>query len=869
MRRLFSTILALVMLLTCVTAAGARETDTNTQSETAFLEKLGIFKAEPSGKPQENAEVTRAEFTDAVIRALGYTDDSLALYGDQIFWDVPGNHWAVRSVNAAYREGLTSGVGDNQFDPDSPIAYGQAVKLLVTALGWGPVAEAKGGYPGGYIRKANELGLLDGAASGDADAPLSRDTMALMIYHSLEAEYLEPSSVGEGTQTMTSSTLLRAKFQITKAYGVVTATPVTDLRGESALHDNEVAIDGKPYRTADGTAASLLGYQVVFYYRQEANDTPELVEIRNYKTKATVIDAADLLQFSDQKYTYQTDGSGRLTLQIESGTDLIYNGKSPERISDALYQPKSGKITALQYSGASVCSVLIIEEYTNLVVNSVNTAESVIYDKFDPALSLDLEPERNEFRYEIVNAQGEAADLNEIRPNMLLSVLRSEDGGYVKVIINSERVEGTVSQVNLEDGTVVIDETEYELSALYKISQQGRIAPGDTGSFYFGADGRIGWVSRQADSALAFGYLVGAVLSSGVDRQLTVKLFTADGEMKELGVKDPVRVDGESVKEPSSVLARLSDAAGVKQQVVRYSLDAAGRVSALELAAADTAGLDETKAQLRLDFDSGTTEMEYKSFAGTFAGKVNISDSTVIFMVPQEKGAADKAYSVVKKSYFINDKGYRTRSYVTQKDQVIADVLVVPKSDNEPVGDTAALALVAEFYTGLDAQGDVRPMMKVLNDGVEKSLILEDETLVRDLEVEVGDVIRFSLNSVNEVNLIELSYDRSEDRINNSESHQNRLYNAKFKLIKRGLYQKEGKVMVLAPVDKITNPSSEDLIRYTLVTMSKIYLFDTQTKQSSVATENDLTDFKHGGNDFSKLLIRTEYAQPRDIIIYR
>lgn len=611
---------------------------------------------------------------------------------------------------------------------------------------------------------------------------------------------------------------------------------------------------------------SLIGSRVFAYYRLDGED-PVICRIQPDNTAETVIPAEDLIGFQNMEYRYFSDGGKEKTITLSSSVNMIYNGKSPQKIREEMYLPTEGCVRLINNDGNAGIDVLVIEDAFNISVNHINSADGVIYDKIRSENTIHLNPSDKEVVYEIWDDQGQKTDLAALRSGMLLSVLRSEDGGLIQIYVNSGRAEGRIEAVDMERKELVLNGETFKISPLYDEKIQSEFRAGEEGSLYFDRYGKVAYFEKKSSSGMQYGYLVNAATQGVFADGVQVKLFTQQGKMEIFDLKDGLRMDGSSVKEPKEILRKLSDDSGVKPQVVRYRLNGQGEISVLDLAYRTAPEAGESGDSFHEAYDSGSEALEYKNYAGTFAGRVNIDDNTVVFLVPQERDADDKAFSVVQKSYFINDKGYRTLAYKTKRDQIMADVLVVPRSDDEPMSDTATLALVTEFVTGLDADGVSRKMLQLLHDGVEKTLLLENEALTQGLEK--GDVIRFTQNNLDEINLIELTYDRSADKIIDSESHQNRPYNAKFRFLKRGIYNRDGKVMVVVPEESISNPKPEDLVNYTLVTMSKIYVYDTKKGTAKIGSENDLTDYRHGGEDYSRIFFRSEYAQPREIIIYK
>ncbi|MGB9660896.1 MAG: S-layer homology domain-containing protein [Moorellaceae bacterium] len=93
-------------------------------------------------------EVTRAQAAAFLVRSLGLEEPN---FDKGSFRDVPPQHWAFRSIEAAYRAGLVAGTGEGNFEPERTITREEMAALLVRALekeGWKPapgVPEDKNG----------------------------------------------------------------------------------------------------------------------------------------------------------------------------------------------------------------------------------------------------------------------------------------------------------------------------------------------------------------------------------------------------------------------------------------------------------------------------------------------------------------------------------------------------------------------------------------------------------------------------------------------------------------------------------------------------------------------------------------------------
>jgi len=93
-----------------------------------FAIENGIMIGFPDGTFQPNGTITRAEFSAAFTRFLGFSA------GEMTFYDTE-NHWARGYVAAMADRGIVNGVGDNMFAPNSPITREQIGLILYRSLG--------------------------------------------------------------------------------------------------------------------------------------------------------------------------------------------------------------------------------------------------------------------------------------------------------------------------------------------------------------------------------------------------------------------------------------------------------------------------------------------------------------------------------------------------------------------------------------------------------------------------------------------------------------------------------------------------------------------------------------------------------------
>lgn len=159
------------------------------------LKGYNIIKGDENGDLHLEDNLTRAETVTIICRLLNLKTDNVV----SGFTDVPNDFWAAGYITAAYDNGLIDGCGNGIFNPNGKVTYSEAVKMILSALGYMPKAKELGGYPDGYIDTAKEIGLTDGNVTAASDILKRKDVMEL-VYKSLDIPIMQVTSFGIGTE---------------------------------------------------------------------------------------------------------------------------------------------------------------------------------------------------------------------------------------------------------------------------------------------------------------------------------------------------------------------------------------------------------------------------------------------------------------------------------------------------------------------------------------------------------------------------------------------------------------------------------------------------------------------------------------------
>ncbi len=156
----------------------------------AQLQLYGIMEGDPDGGLRLNEPLTRAELAKICVAIRGVPAEAEARFSD-----VPVDHWAAGYICVASDLGVIAGDGDGAFRPDDEVTNQEAVKMLVSLLGYGPMAEQQGGYPIGYL----QVGIVQGITEGltlVGDEAATRGDVARMASNALSVPLMQQVMYG-------------------------------------------------------------------------------------------------------------------------------------------------------------------------------------------------------------------------------------------------------------------------------------------------------------------------------------------------------------------------------------------------------------------------------------------------------------------------------------------------------------------------------------------------------------------------------------------------------------------------------------------------------------------------------------------------
>lgn len=753
---IFSLLLSLPVFAQPAVAAGTMNAEAKTT-----LEDLGILELDSEEPFDETAVMTRAQFASLVANLMAL-DDSMVNASRDLFQDVTVDHLYYNDIYLVTKAGLMNGYDDSNFGPDDPVTYGQAIKILVAALGYDLYAQQRGGYPTGYLVTAQELDLTQGMSGLSVADTLSVGGAIQLVYNTLDVDIMQKVAYGTEDRYVVQegTTLLSDRLDIYKISGIMDDNNETRLNADSILPADRVSIGGIICYVGNTNVAEYLGYNLDCYAKyDETLDTYTLLHVApNEKNDVLTIKSDDLVANDD--FTYFTivyaDTNGRVKkANLSSETDIIYNGKACLDYTIQTLQPEEGSLTLIDNNSDGQYDVVLVSEYENYIVSNVDQVTSTIYGKYGVNLVLDLEDSSK--RIVLLDEGGSSVKLNSIKAGNVLSVRKSMDGNLIKANIVDDVVTGIVNEVTENAGNteLMIEGIAYQVSKNYEnitASNVQEIRVGDVVSAYLDVQGKIADMEISDENSLAYGYVTNGRTQSVIDDDtVTFHVLTTSGEIISCQLAKKVIFNGNPV-DAGEVFqsAVFKDANGYfVPQLVKYRLNAAGEIKTINTAvpAAESSENDEL---LRMYTDKESLVLDSKIFGLKYA----LGTKTIGFMVPEPvNGVTDESECGVSSgtSMYNGFSPVTISIYDLDAAQVIGAAVAMRPAE---FGNyTEKLVLVSKWTQTVDEDGEEAYKLYGYSNGAAVEYVMDnidiynigDTEVVKKLtDLKEGDVIKLS-----------------------------------------------------------------------------------------------------------------------------
>ena len=387
-KRNFGKLAVCIISIICILAVefsslavnAAEQTVTGEMQNEADLECIGLLSALNVIKPYDDgtygldASVSRAELAVLTVRMLGMSENELT--ENTYFSDLPNNHWAASSVEKLINLAIVSPSGE--YRPDDNAALNEVCKILVCAAGYRQEAEARGGYPGGYIETAKKIKLFGGIADRDF-AAVNKKCVYTMMFNAMKADFPDVASIGEESikYEKNGDNMLSVYFDVYDIEDRVNGVWGISLDAKPALDKGDIRIGDTLISTGDvRNTDEYLGHNVICYYKDNGSNSKDkysLVYIQN-DDESIKIFSDDFIGFDNYNIKYRDDKGNNKSVSVSPTVTVVRNGDVISQNISSAFDIDYGTVEVIKDS-----NVVIIKEIENLLCGSVNENESKIY----------------------------------------------------------------------------------------------------------------------------------------------------------------------------------------------------------------------------------------------------------------------------------------------------------------------------------------------------------------------------------------------------------------------------------------------------------------------------------------------------------
>lgn len=683
------------------------------------------------------------------------------------FGDVQENNKYYDAVTYVTTMGLMGAVEEGNFNVDGEVTYIEAAKIILDMIGYKKVAEIYGGYPEGYkqLLANNRIDF-----SKDYDAYMTNDDFARLLYASFDIEVPEFRIVN-GIYEMTydkKETFLSKKLGLNIIKGRVTDDGVSSFLTQSDLGDDSIAIDDMVLNIGENSKyiRSFLGYQVACYYTNSVHeDAPVAMYAEKIKEDDNItFDIDEFEELSKTNISYLSKGKLK-NVKLSQGYKMIVNSMAEESYSNDIFDFDYGTVT-LSRNKSGEFDLVIVEGYNSAYVMNVNKSENVIYNKTAESRdnnSIDLDD--YEF-VSIINNEGIERTFSEIDEGDILDI--SENDNIIKIVLTENKQSDIlVKSVDYEENEVNDGEAKHKIAKSFLRGYSSpELVAGKTYTVYYNTAGQIAWATISGGLTEWKGaYLIKAYEKEGGDGYC-MKVYTEDGTMAVLDLYDKVKfTDTED-----NYFYQYADF--INERIRGYS-----GFMRIKL-------FDDKVRQIELPLDNASKAKSddrlFKTFKAdriwtngvSFGNMAFWNDNSVVISVPKDTSDLTK-YSIQSVKIFRNTTTHTVDAYGVNPKSKVSKYFLTSSSQSTTLNDTTPIMVVSKITQACNDDGEIYYLINGLNSNANNTTsikVLESEDIMNNIKapyrelaqiykLEVGDVIRYTLDSDGYVDYLEIIFD--------------------------------------------------------------------------------------------------------------
>ena len=836
MKKFIIYILTLSILCSFIPVSAASYTDVESSEAIEVITGIGIMEGYSDGTFLPDNNITRAEFAKVIAGIYNYgiqsdvTSDWKNTYftdiysgtelipveemekeDDGIFADVPSTFWAYDSIKTVSEMGVMVGDGSGNFGVDDNLTLEQAVKVMVTMLGYRSMSQLRGGYPMGFVSVASELGLTDmvGASVGSY---VTRKDIAQIIYNAFDVEVMQ--SIIEGgdkmQKTIEGETFLLKMFGLYTGKGRMTDNGFTNLVSVREPAIDSVVIGGNVYQTEqeDKQYRNLLGRDTEYYYYVDGGDCRLVYARESGRDTVYEIDIKDFIDYSDNKIYYK-DGQREKYISLVKAPYFIYNNSAVSEVEESIFDFNYGEVTVITSPGGNNADLIILNSYENFNIDYVDMSSKKLYST-SSVIGKELDVDEDKKDVIIYNPQGEIISLESVTSDSVASIARSE--GITEIYISDEIVSDfKVSYIGTnENDEAVIESDDRKKVVLSKdytdIHPDDIPKIGSTYQFYLDFLGNaVKFVKQSSEYEVGFMSDVRAVGEVGFEDGIRIRYYDMNARqlltgfcadrVKVIHTDDKISTYSLSTEINSlyqtlnsyiyTMVENVSEKTG---GVFRYKQNDNGEITEIELAGEYENSSDDSSRLVEIKLANSSKQLNFYNGKGLIGGNIIINDSTKILQCNfrSDNFSESKGYNLITSSAYTENDQFKkdeTKFYSTVRNSPVAEYMIETTDSSQSISArNHTVGIVTDMYNGVNDENEAVTFIKLdseIFEVGEEVLVAGNVTNMQGdsaytdsdgqkhyFEIEEGDLIKYALGGNGEIGAVQLLYDADADYSN-------------------------------------------------------------------------------------------------------
>lgn len=871
------------------------------REEVYLLTKAGVIELSEQYDP--TTVVTRAEFADYTAAAISANEKMNVTY----FSDVPLNYWASDSINALVERKIIDMADDGKFNPDEPITYPQACKIMAAMTGYKAYADMDK-IMNEYVLVAKKAGFGINTSSNDQ---ITLAEAVRLIYNAMRTDLM--SIVLASGESYTAkpqkgenifSVYHNIKFSDGRVQSVFGKT-INGMRAESG----EAYIAGEKYNIAsDVSMDEFFGRYINFSYLDEKdsqNTKTVIYADARYKRDVTKILYDDISGYNEDTRTisyYDGSDKGNLkTKTADSKAVIVFNGQPYDKgikseIDRLIDGTRKGNVTFISSGGNSVCDVISVTSYEIFDADAYTPADKKFYSS-NKTKTVCIDDYQNCYAFD---TSGITVDINNISAGPFMLAC-SDNKEILTIVVCNKKAEGALSETNPGDRIYTINGTEYKADKAFYEKNKDKLVVGVTYKIWLDLYDEIIDYTTVASDGMKVGYITKTALSDNIfDKNIRFKIYTLDDNtLKEFGLASKVNIDevtykSENYKDIAAAFPGKTEVSNgkikIERQVIRYKLNNDGYIDKIDTVNVSAA---EDKENTLSSITNGTKSLIYSTSVKRFGMNVYVGSSTSFMSVPN----VDDDGNIVVNGNVMEDSARMYSDKVTLDDWATYSVEAYKYSSNalapdliivylEPKASNYNVVMYEDVIMGLDSEGNVVRKLTGKSMGQDTELQLDDMVDVSALNLKKGDIVRVENDLKGEkAYSVTKMYDAEKNLFENNQSwtnperywyggtyeenHAGVWRGQKYQLTKAYAYDDKGGVVT----SSYTIPLARDGVISEMTDCSKISVtvFDKNSKRNPIykGSTADILTYKTAGADCDILILSSQSSLLKQLFVIK